>query len=191
MKLGPLLLAGLLAIGCATGTHSPPVTSNSRNPIVAAARDQLSWGTRYDPAYIRLSYPGGDLPHDRGVCTDVVIRALRPTGFDLQRLVHEDILNHPAAYPRVKRPDANIDHRRVPNLAVFFTRHHAALSSTDWRPGDIVWWKLNNGRDHIGVLSDRRGPSGDYCVIHNLATTAEEDCLRSWKIVGHYRYPNR
>ncbi len=128
----------------------------------------------------------------------MVIRAYRCAGFDLQKLIHQDISAYWSAYPRYSgnpRPDSNIDQRRVPNQAVFFRRHGASLtcskaSSAAWRPGDIVDWKLPNGRDHTGVLTDKRDPQGFPFVIHNIGSgPIEEDVLRSWKISGHYRYP--
>lgn len=167
--------------------------------IVAHAREQTNWGTVYDPAYVKLPYPGGDLPKDRGVCTDVVIRALRAVGKDLQALIHRDRKTHPEryrAYPGQTGPDRNIDHRRCPNLVAYFKRHAEVLTvRTDgpyrkhWKPGDIVFWKLDNGRDHVGIVTGRPGPDGLPQVIHNLATTVEEPVLARWKIVGHFRYP--
>jgi uncharacterized protein len=167
--------------------------------IVDAARAQLAWGTVYDPSYVRLEYPGGDVPKDRGVCTDVVIRSLRAVGKDLQKLVHEDKKRRPGAYPRYpgqSGADPNIDHRRCPNLQVFLRKNGKTLtrlvergSLGEWAPGDIVFWKLDNGRDHVGIVTDKREPDGTPFAIHNLSTTLEEPVLRKWKIVGHYRYP--
>ena len=110
-------------------------------------------------------------------------------GYDLQRLVHEDARRNRKAYPMIRRLDPNIDHRRVPNLVVFFTRHGLSSGDAHWRPGDFVRWKLPSGRDHVGILTDRRGPSGDWGVIHNLSRPAEDDCLHAWRVVGHFRYP--
>lgn len=175
------------------------ILAGTPDRIVEGARRQLDWGTVYDNRYVKLSYPGGDLPKDRGVCTDVVVRALRHAGYDLQKLIHEDMKRDWKAYPRysgLSKPDRNIDHRRVPNQRVFFTRHGVKLTTSTtslhrrhWKPGDFVTWKLDSGLDHIGVLSDRVGPSGWPMVVHNLSTTLEEDVLRSWQITGHYRYP--
>lgn len=158
--------------------------------VVATARDQTTWGTRYDPAYVRIAYPNGDVPRSQGVCTDVVIRAYRAARIDLQRLIVEDKRRHPAAYPAGKL-DPNIDHRRVPNQRAFFRRHGATLSlSGDFRAGDIVDWKLPSGRDHTGIVSDRRDAAGTPLVIHNIgAGPREEDVLKSWPIVAHFRYP--
>jgi|GEM_PF-7125748 len=154
---------------------------------VAHAREQTTWNTVYDPTYVKLKFPGGDISKDRGVCTDVIVRSLRHAGYDLQELIYLDKARSPASYPHRNR-DANIDHRRVPNQAVFFRRWGMALKlGSAWKPGDIVYWKLDNGRDHVGILTDRRGSSGNWMVVHNIAGTAEEDCLTQWKIVGHWR----
>lgn len=167
--------------------------------MIASAREQCTWGTRYDNRYVKLAYPGGDLPKERGVCTDVVVRALRAAGHDLQKLIHEDMKRAWAEYPRYpgnKTPDRNIDHRRVPNQRVFWKRHGMVLttsvngnSKAKWRPGDIITWKLDNGLDHTGMLTDKRSARGWPYVVHNLGTTLEEDVLDSWQITGHYRYP--
>lgn len=164
--------------------------------VVSAARRQVGVTTSYDPAYVRLAYPGGDVPADRGVCTDVVIRALRAVGLDLQQAVHEDMSARWNAYPRLwdlPGPDPNIDHRRVPNLMVYFRKHHDALplsqDPADYAPGDIVAWRLANGRLHIGVVSDRRATDGRCpLVIHNIGAGArEEDVLFLFEVIGHYR----
>lgn len=164
--------------------------------IAEAARAQVGITTGYDPAYRRLDYPGGDVPAGTGVCCDVVVRALRKAhGFDLQKEVHEDMRAHFAAYPKnwgLKKPDASIDHRRVPNLQTFFHRRGwsvaIAKSAAAYRPGDIVTWDLSNGLAHIGVVSDRQSAAGTPLVIHNIGRGAqEEDVLFSWEITGHYR----
>jgi hypothetical protein len=168
--------------------------------IVAGARAQI--GDVYAPDYVSIPYPNGDVPKGTGACTDVIVRAFRHAGFDLQRLVHEDMRAHFNRYPRrwgLRRPDSSIDHRRVPNLRVFFARHghtlsvdtHSAPARTSWRPGDVVTWELPNGRDHCGVVSDARNANGLPLVVHNLARCEEADCLTAWKITGHYRYPRR
>ncbi len=164
--------------------------------IAGAARAQIGVTTAYDPAYRRLAYPGGDVPAATGVCCDVVIRALRTAhGLDLQQLVHEDMGAHFAAYPKkwaLKKPDANIDHRRVPNLQTFFTRRGWSLpvsrAAADYVAGDIVTWVLDNGLVHIGVVSDRSTGAGTPLVIHNIGRGArEEDVLFAWTITGRYR----
>ena len=151
----------MLAFGLATvltASAAPP-----GDAVVAAARAQVGVTTSYDPSYVRLAYPGGDVPRDRGVCSDVVVRAFRGAGIDLQRLVHEDMAAHFRDYPALwglRGPDRNIDHRRVPNLRRYLERRGFALpvttQSVDYRPGDIVSWVLPNGLAHVGVVSDRR-----------------------------------
>jgi uncharacterized protein YijF (DUF1287 family) len=149
----------------------------------------------YDPSYRSIPYPGGDVPVDRGVCTDVLVRAYRAAGVDLQRLVHEDMLAAFDAYPQLwglSGPDANIDHRRVPNLATFFTRHGEVLSVSGevgaYSPGDIVTWRLPSGVPHIGFVADRV-ENGRPLVLHNIGAGVRlEDVLFSYKITGHFRY---
>ncbi len=165
--------------------------------LVASARRQIGVTFRYDGAYVRLGYPGGDVPLDRGVCTDVVIRALRDQGHDLQRLVHEDRRRAGTAYPNLwnqRGLDRSIDHRRVPNLATFFTRHGVVLprsrTPSDYRPGELVTWRLSSGLPHIGVVSDRLSPAGVPLVIHHLGGgVQEEDVLFAWPVTGRYRFP--
>jgi uncharacterized protein YijF (DUF1287 family) len=154
--------------------------------------------TSYDPAYRRLAYPGGDVAIATGVCADVVVRALRQVGIDLQREVHRDMRADFAAYPALwglTRPDRHIDHRRVPNLRRWFERHGWSLAPSahagDYQPGDIVSWRLDNGRPHIGIVAAHFAP-GDArrLVVHNIAVGAgEEDVLFSWRIDGHFRMP--
>jgi len=167
-------------------------------PLVAAARSQIGVTTRYDPAYFSLSYPGGDPPADRGVCTDVVIRALRTQGIDLQRHINDDMRANFAAYPQLwglSRPDRNIDHRRVPNQMRWFQRQGWELpistQADDYAAGDIVAWKLNgNGLLHVGIVSDQRLDDGTPLVLHNIAQgTQEQDLLFRHSIIGHYRMP--
>lgn len=158
---------------------------------VAAARRQVGVTLHYDPAYVVLPYPGGDVPLARGVCTDVVIRAFRAVGFDLQREVHEDMRSAFDAYPRLwglRKPDRNIDHRRVPNLQVFFTRRGWALpDDAALRPGDVVTWMLPGNLPHIGIVSDR-AVGGTPLILHNIgAGTVEDDILHRYRITGRYR----
>ncbi|HTA64502.1 MAG TPA: DUF1287 domain-containing protein [Xanthomonadaceae bacterium] len=167
--------------------------------IVGAARTQIGVTVHYDPAYARIPYPKGDVSMERGVCADVIVRAFRADGIDLQQLVHEDMAAHFAAYPHIwglQGPDTNIDHRRVPNLETFFQRRHAALAisanAQDYHAADIVSWRLPNGLAHIGLVSDRLAAdgSGRPLMIHNIgAGTQEEDVLFAWKVVGHFRWP--
>ena len=166
--------------------------------VANSARAQVGVTTSYDPAYTRIAYPNGDVPKERGVCTDVVVRAFRAAGVDLQVKVHEDMRANFRAYPRnwgLRRPDSNIDHRRVPNLQRFFQRqgHAVAVSAraSEYRTGDVVSWKLPNGLDHIGVVSSTRvggGPESRPLVVHNIGAGArEEDVLFAWPQTGHYR----
>ena len=165
--------------------------------LVTAAREQVGVTLTYDPAYRRLGYPNGDVPLNTGVCTDVVIRALRQQGLDLQQAVHQDMRANFRLYPKnwgLSRPDSNIDHRRVPNLMTWFKRQGWALplgqDAERYRPGDIVTWDLGGGLTHIGIISDRQAGSGVPLVLHNIGRgTQEEDILFSFKITGHYRIP--
>lgn len=165
--------------------------------LSAAAIERTNHAVRYDPAYVRIPYPGGDVPADTGVCTDEVIRAYRALGVDLQKEVHEDMLKDFAAYPhgwKVMQPDTNIDHRRVPNLRVFFGRKGVTLPVTthaaDYTPGDLVTWDLGGGVPHIGIVVDKKSPDGErYMTVHNIGRGPRlEDVLFDWKITGHYRY---
>ena len=193
-----------LLAGCAVGLAGPALAAGSAETaapahalkLVRAARAQIGVTTRYDGAYRRIRYPMGDVPAQAGVCTDVVVRAWRAQGVDLQQLVHEDMRRAWSAYPKLwglKRPDTNIDHRRVPNLAVFFRRRGQSLPASrqpgDYQPGDMVTWMLPGNLPHIGIISDRKSASGTPLVIHNVgAGTQEEDALLRWPVTGHYRY---
>lgn len=167
--------------------------------LVAAAIERTHHVVRYDPAYVRIAYPGGDVPADTGVCTDEVIRAYRALGVDLQKEVHEDMVQNFSAYPHnwkwlMSRPDSNIDHRRVPNLMVFFGRKGQSLPVSsrmdDYSPGDLVTWDLGGNVPHIGIVVDRRSPqTGRYMLVHNIGQGPKmEDVLFNWKITGHYQY---
>ncbi|MDO5770028.1 MAG: DUF1287 domain-containing protein [Psychrobacter sp.] len=166
--------------------------------LVASARQQIGVTVRYDPAYSKLSFPNGDVPIDRGVCTDVVVRAYRSLGLDLQALVNADMKKAWDEYPKIwdlSQPDSNIDHRRVPNLQTFFARHDAKLpisdKGSDYLAGDLVTWKVL-GRPHIGIVSNRRLANDTPLIIHNIGRgTEESDILFEYPISGHYRYhPN-
>lgn len=152
---------------------------------------------QYDPTYFKLDYPNGDVPADKGVCTDVVIRAYRKLGIDLQKEVHVDMKSNFEKYPKnwgLKQPDKNIDHRRVPNLMTFFTRHGTVKKISqdpkDYQPGDIVCWNLGGGTTHIGIVSRKKSQDGQrYLIIHNIGGgQVLEDCLFNFKIIGHYKY---
>ncbi len=167
------------------------------NRFCSAAIELTKESVVYDPAYYRIAYPNGDVPPGRGVCTDVIIRAYRKLGVDLQKLVHEDMKKNFSVYPNIwglRSPDPNIDHRRVPNLMTFFSRHGNTLPVTtnaeDYRPGDIVTWDLGRNTPHIGIVSDRRSrDTNRYLIVHNIgAGQVLEDCLFNFKITGHFRY---
>lgn len=165
--------------------------------VLVAAHAQVGVTTTYDPAYRRIGFPGGDVPADRGVCSDVVVRAWRAAGIDLQREVNRDMRKDFAAYPRtwrMSRPDPNIDHRRVPNLETWLRRQGSAITPgvdpADYRAGDLVTWRLERGQPHIGIVSDRRSADGARpLIVHNVGAGAVvEDVLLRWPPVGHFRY---
>ncbi|HSC79270.1 MAG TPA: DUF1287 domain-containing protein [Chitinolyticbacter sp.] len=171
--------------------------SATTDALVAAARARTLKPERYDGSYRRIAYPMGDVPDDRGVCTDVVIRAYRKVKIDLQVLVHEDMRKNFSVYPKLwglSKPDPNVDHRRVPNLQTFFRRAGAALpvstSAADYKSGDLVTWMLPGNLPHIGIVSDRTVPGTSRpLIIHNIgAGSTEEDALFAYPITGHYRY---
>lgn len=185
----------LFAVTAVAAPASPAPESAARalETVVAAARAQTKERVVYDGRYVRIPYPGGDVPAGTGVCTDVVIRAYRKAGHDLQKLVHEDMRKDFGAYPRKwgrRTPDSNIDHRRVPNLMTFFTRAGASLPVTktpgDYRPGDLVTWDLGGGLTHIGIVVHENGAPW---IIHNIGAGPQlEDRLFDWKITGRYRW---
>jgi uncharacterized protein YijF (DUF1287 family) len=151
----------------------------------------------YDAAYVQIPYPGGDVPADKGVCSDEVVRAYRLLGIDLQTLVHQDMVRAFRAYPSrwgLPHPDTNIDHRRVPNLTTFFTRHGASLPVTavgaDYKPGDVVVFVVAGGRPHIGIVTERMSGDGlRPLVMHNIGLGPQiEDVLFTLTLTGHYRY---
>ncbi len=166
--------------------------------LVSAAIERSKASVRYDPAYVVMDYPGGDVPADTGVCTDVVIRSYRALGIDLQVLVHEDMRRNFSRYPKrwgLSRTDRNIDHRRVPNLQTFFQRQGASLPISDqvedYQPGDLVAWDLTGqGLLHIGIVvraPEDGGPGG--WIVHNIGAGPQwERRLFEWKIIGHYRW---
>lgn len=172
------------------------------SPIVQAARTQIGQTTMYDPAYVGLKYPDGDVPLERGVCTDVIIRALRKgAGLDLQKLVHEDMKKAFVKYPKIwglKKTDRNIDHRRVPNLSCYFEREGYSLGASknkrDYLAGDLVACLVGK-RPHIMIVSDKKAKDGTPLIIHNIGSgTKEENTLFAFKITGHFRLkiaPNR
>lgn len=152
---------------------------------------------RYDPTYFQLNYPNGDVPTNKGVCTDVVIRAYRKFSIDLQKEVHEDMKSNFSKYPQnwgLSKPDKNIDHRRVPNLMTFFSRYGTTkpitTNSNDYLPGDIVCWNLGGSVTHIGIVVKKKSADGQrHLIVHNIGSgQVVEDCLFKFKIIGHYQY---
>jgi uncharacterized protein YijF (DUF1287 family) len=175
----------------------PPKSSTQLKQFIEAAVEQSKVTTGYDPSYVKLDYPNGDVSADTGVCSDVVVRAFRKAGIDLQKEVHEDMTRVWAEYPRkwgARGTDSNIDHRRVLNLTTYFERQGKSLPITnersDYLPGDVVAWELSDGVEHIGILTNLSSDSDKhYLIVHNIGAGARiEDALLSWKIIGHYRY---
>lgn len=175
----------------------PAEVSPAARSVVEAGLEQTKYTFYYDPSYSKIDYPGGDVPLERGVCTDVVVRAFRKVGVDLQKEVHEDMTRNFAAYPKkwsLSQPDANIDHRRVPNLRTFFERKGRALAITnnpaDYLPGDVVTWDLGGGVDHVGMVASVWSDAAQrYLMVHNIGSGAKvQNVLFSWRITGHYRY---
>ncbi len=197
----------MLLCACVAGVfgvaQTRPASGNPRQEfvekLVAAAIERTNHSVKYVSEYVHLDYPGGDVPADTGVCSDEIIRAYRAVGVDLQKEVHEDMVKHWAEYPPKSKwhqahPDPSIDHRRVPNLMVFFTRKGESLPVTqraeDYSPGDIVTWDLGGDVPHIGmVVNVKSAESGRLLIVHNIGQGPKmEDVLFSWKITGHYRY---
>jgi len=175
----------------------PPDTASAKaHEFASAAEEQVGVTVSYDASYVQLGYPGGDVPQETGVCTDVVVRAMREMGVDLQVEVHEDMADAFGEYPRtwgLSEPDPNIDHRRVPNLRVYFERCGKSLPVTsvaaDYQPGDIVTWKMPGGSPHVGIVSERQAPwESRFAIVHNAGRgTKVEDVLFAFTITGHYR----
>ncbi|MDR0824998.1 MAG: DUF1287 domain-containing protein [Prevotella sp.] len=163
------------------------------NAAIELTKDRVT----YDPRYYTLSYPNGDVPADKGVCTDVIIRAYRKLGIDLQKKIHEDMRTNFNTYPKkwgMKTTDKNIDHRRVPNQVMFFTRFGTVKkvsdNGDDYKPGDIVTWDLGKGITHVGIVTDRMSADKKRpLIVHNIGQgQVLQDCLFSYKITGHYCY---
>jgi len=184
-----------------TSSEKPKLTeirSEEIKKLLQSAVEQTNLTKTYDPAYVVIPYPMGDVAPEKGVCTDVVIRAFRRAGIDLQKTVHEDMAKDFSVYPKkwgLLKPDTNIDHRRVPNLQTFFTRQGKSLAITDraenYQPGDVVAWDLDGkGMTHIGLVSNLYSEmTKRNLIIHNIGGGAQlEDRLFDWKIIGHYRY---
>jgi uncharacterized protein YijF (DUF1287 family) len=175
----------------------PPKSSPQLKQFIDGAVEQSKVTTGYDPSYVKLDYPNGDVASDTGVCSDVVVRAFRKAGIDLQKEVHEDMKLAWGEYPRkwgARGTDTNIDHRRVSNLTTYFDRRNKSVpissNRTDYLPGDVVAWELSDGVEHIGILTNLWSEPDKHClVVHNIGAGARvEDVLFAWKVIGHYRY---
>ena len=195
LRFGPCRL--LLTVALLLPALSAADSFQSR--LAAAALERTAHTVEYDGSYFAIAYPGGDVPADKGVCTDVVIRAYRALGIDLQVAVHEDMRLDFGAYPSeriwgLQKTDTNIDHRRVPNLQIFFERNGKKFPVTrdpgNYRPGDLVTWMLPGNLPHIGIVTDRRNAGGDRpLIVHNIGSGPRlEDILFTYEITGHYRY---
>ena len=178
-------------------SSSQRVYTDFQAQLVKSAQERLQARVRYDPSYYAIPYPMGDIPKNKGVCTDVIIRTYRKLNIDLQELVHRDMSQHFLSYPKIwglTQPDTNIDHRRVPNLVTFFARHNATLPISDnpkiYQPGHMVVWDLGRGRTHIGIVSNQSASNAQrYQIIHNIGSgPVLEDVLFKWKIIGHYYF---
>lgn len=182
------------------GTAVSPSIDPFFSRLSLAAIERTKHKVRYNPSYIPIPYPNGDVPSDIGVCADEIIRAYRMVGIDLQKEIHEDMAKHFVNYPkmwRLSEPDTNIDHRRVPNLMTFFTRHGVSLSissdPSDYFPGDIVAWELSNRLLHIGIVVEPLSLSGKrHLIVHNIGSGPKmEDALFIGRVIGHFRYKKK
>lgn len=192
-----LVKPALALVLCLLPQHS--MAEPFSDKLVTAALERTEHQVRYDGRYLRIAYPNGDVPADIGVCTDVVIRSYRVLGIDLQQLVHEDMRADFELYPSKRiwgltRPDSNIDHRRVPNLQTFFSRHGTRLAisrqGSAYQPGDLVTWMLPGNLPHIGIVVNKRSDDGQRpLIVHNIgAGPVLADMLFDYNITGHYRF---
>ena len=207
MKLPLILLVILFSFGCKKAEKNNLKTDNIsvaaiENPstfeekLSNAAISIIDENIVYTPDYVSLKYPNGDVPAKTGVCSDVVIRAYRKLGVDLQKEVHEDMKANFSKYPTkwgLKKTDTNIDHRRVPNLEVFFERKGKKLevsnNPNDYKTGEIVTWMINGKLPHIGIVTHKKSIDRNPMIVHNVGGgQVAEDCLFSWEIVGHFKY---
>ena len=177
---------------------APPVHAGLMDELISAAKERMRHEVVYDGSYVSIGYPMGDVPKNKGVCTDVIIRSFRKVGIDLQVEVHRDMKAHFQEYPKIwglSKPDPNIDHRRVPNLEVFFRRKGRQLQvsdrAEDYRPGDLVTWMLPGDLPHIGLVVDRKSKDRKrFLIVHNIGRGPKmEDCLFDFPITGRYRFP--
>lgn len=197
------LVLGTVVVTAAGYASASPAPSRATDTglyqeLIQAAMARTDIPVTYDGAYRAIEYPGGDVPNTIGVCTDLIIRAYRAVGTDLQLQVHEDMTTNFSAYPQrweLSGPDPNIDHRRVPNLKTYFRRSGAALpvshNPEDYRPGDLITWTLPNNRPHIGLVTEQRSDDGArWLIVHNIGHGPQlGDILFKYRITGHYRYP--
>ena len=206
MKSIVTLFIAILFLGCSQkeknkiqAINTEPTAITFEQKLSNAAISIIDPSIDYDPSYISIKYPNGDVPKNKGVCTDVVIRAYRKLGIDLQKEVHEDMKANFLLYPNLKKwgmtkTDTNIDHRRVPNLEVFFERKGIKLlvteNANDYKTGEIVTWMINDKLPHIGIITNKKSSDGERnLIVHNVGNgQVLEDCLFSYKIVGHYKY---
>ena len=206
MKSIVTLFIAILFLGCnqkeknkIQAINTEPTAITFEQKLSDAAISIIDPSIDYDPSYISIKYPNGDVPKNKGVCTDVVIRAYRKLGIDLQKEVHEDMKANFSLYPNLKKwgmtkTDTNIDHRRVPNLEVFFERKGIKLlvteNANDYKTGEIVTWMINDKLPHIGIITNKKSSDGERnLIVHNVGYgQVLEDCLFSYKIVGHYKY---
>lgn len=205
MKVIYLILFSLSFFTCSYNSKE----NTSQKTSIKSFHEQLSDAAisiideniEYDPSYFAIKYPNGDIPKDKGVCTDVIIRSYRKLNIDLQKEVHDDLKTNFSKYPNLKKwgltkPDTNIDHRRVPNLEIFFSRKGQKLKITnnpdDYKVGEIVTWLINNKLPHIGIVTNKKSLDGKRpMIVHNVGNgQVLQDCLFSYEIVGHYKYGN-
>jgi uncharacterized protein len=192
------MVRGFLILLCVWSAPAFSTAQTTAEALSNAALELTKHKVIYDPSYFSIGYPNGDVPADRGVCTDVVIRAYRKVGIDLQQRVHEDMKSNLQVYPKkwgLAKTDRNIDHRRVPNLMTFFSRHGQSLAvsaaASDYKAGDIVTWDLGGGVTHIGLVVNQPSPSDKsrLMIVHNIgAGQVLDDVLFNYPITGHYRY---
>ena len=195
-KIKTIFFLSILLVVNAVFTQESFSPENISNAAIELTNDEVI----YDGSYYSIPYPNGDVAHGIGVCTDVIIRAYRTLGLDLQKEIHEDMKNNFDLYPKIwglKKPDKNIDHRRVPNQMTYFERQGASLTITNdsknYLPGDIVAWDLGGGTTHIGIVVDKKSSnSGNYMIVHNIGAGQNiDDCLFDVEIIGHYRFLNK
>ncbi|MEQ9316364.1 MAG: DUF1287 domain-containing protein [Henriciella sp.] len=182
-------MAGLVALPLAANNQGWQALSQSTR-LIASARQQIGVTIDYDPAYVRLDYPKGDVPRESGVCIDVVVRAFRDAfSFDFQKAIHEDMRADFGSYPRtwgLSRPDRNIDHRRVPNLETWLIRHGVELPADEWEPGDLLTCRVDQSLPHIAIISDKTTAWGEPLVIHNIGLGTREE-----RLIGRFDHERR